>query len=92
MTDVTPNFDPVRVSETNATMGLTIRDLVLEVRANTQNLQRDLELFKSQVVLKSEFNIAAEAKKTARRYFITTMTAMIGVGTACVFAVINYLN
>lgn len=74
------------------TEGLTIRDLVMEVRTSVDRLHTDLNEFKGKVVLRSEYEKDNDLRKTVRRYLVTTVTAMVGVGTACVVAVVNFLS
>ena len=67
--------------ERDPTEGLTLRDLVMEVRTNIARLHDDLGSFKSTVVLRSEYEKDREYSRQVRKWGITTIVALMAVGT-----------
>lgn len=61
---------------------LTVRELVMELRNDVQELRKDFALFKMNVVTKDEL-------KSSRRYMITTVITIIGVGATTIAVVLG---
>lgn len=76
---------------TDSTDGLTIRDLVMEVRTSVARLHDDLNNFKSQVVLRSEYIKDRDYQRSVRRWAVTTLVAVISVGVAGVAVVLSQI-
>lgn len=80
------------MSPADPTEGLTIRDLVMEVRTNVSRLHDDLNAFKSQVVLRSEYQKDRDYARSVRRWSVTILVSIAGVGVAAVSVVLSNLS
>ena len=72
--------------------GLTIRDLVMEVRTSVARIHEDLTSFKATVVTKAEFDVFKEAQRQTRRWSLGIILSVLGVGTAIVSVFLANLN
>ena len=71
-----------------AVVGLTVRDLVLEVRTSVARLHDDLNTFKTTVVTKAEFDIYKESIRQTRRWSLGIIVAIIAASASGVGVVL----
>lgn len=69
-------------------VGLTIRDLVLEVRLSVQAMRDDLAAFKPTVVTHAEFNLFKEQQRQTRRWSLGIIISIIAASSAGVGVVL----
>jgi hypothetical protein len=80
------------VSEVNGrdqgSVGLTVRDLVLEVRTSVQAMRDELAAFKPTVVTKAELDLFLEAQRMTRRWSLGIIIAIVGASSTGVGVVL----
>ncbi len=69
--------------------GLTIKDIIMEVRDELGELRDSFADFKGRVVMKDELELWQETQRTTRRWAITTVLSVIGVLILAIGIIIN---
>lgn len=69
-------------------VGLTVRDLVLEVRTSVQAMRDELAAFKPTVVTKAELDLFLEAQRMTRRWSLGIIIAIVGASSTGVGVVL----
>ncbi len=82
--------DPNVPTQSARDVGLTVRDLVLEVRKSVDLMREDLITFKPSVVTKAELDLFKITQQSTRRWSIGIIFSIIaasGTGVSIVVAV-----
>lgn len=73
-------------------VGLTVRDLVLEVRTSVQAMRDDMASFKPTVVTKAELDLFREAQRNTRRWSLGIIVSIVAASTTVVTVVLGHLG
>ena len=69
--------------------GITLQQLMMEIRNDLGELKTSFTDFKGRVVMKEELELWQEAQRTTRRWAVGTLIAIVGVAMASIAIVIN---
>lgn len=74
----------------------SFKETLIEIRSDVKELKQDFEQFKDDsmefrttVVLKSDFNLWQEARRTTRRWAVATMVSIIATAVMAVTLVVQ---
>lgn len=77
------------MSEERETHGLTIRQLVLEMREDIKQLSAAISHLENNAVTRQELNMWRQAQKTTRRWAVTTILSLAVLGMIVLAAVVR---
>lgn len=69
--------------------GLSLRDLVMEIRREVSGLRNDFQNFKEEVVYKEDLDLWNEIRRNTKRWAIGTIVSMAMLILAAVSIIVN---
>lgn len=72
--------------------GMTLRELLMEVRSDVKSLFNRMDELEDEVVTKTQLNLWTETQRNTRRWAVTTIISLLVLGIMALSVVIAVMN